>query len=78
MEAFFHQGEQYCVPQILPCSADPGYPAQVYTSTLPVCPTVSPTIYSSAPFNMGVPTGTQDGPVPTTTPPLPVLVSPDI
>jgi hypothetical protein len=77
MEAFFHQGEQYCIPQILPCSADPGYPAQNYSSTLPTCAAINPTIYTSAPNPSGagpsgVPTNTQDGPVPTTVPPLPV------
>jgi hypothetical protein len=77
MNVFFHQGEQYCIPQLLPCSADPGYPVQQYSSTLPTCP-AQPSIYTQAPFGVGVPTGSQDGPVPTTTPPLPPFVSPDI
>ena len=80
MEAFFHQGEQYCIPQILPCSADPGYPVQQYSSTLPTCSTPpANTIYTTAAFGTGVPTGTAAGPVPTTSPPLPVFTGiPDI
>lgn len=80
MEAFFHQGEQWCIPQILPCSADPGYPTQQYSSTLPTCATPPQnSIWTLPPFGVGVPTGTQDGPVPTTTPPLGVFTGiPDI
>jgi hypothetical protein len=79
MEAFFHMGEQYCVPQILPCSPDPGYPAQVYSSTLPTCPNPPAGLYTTAPYGppaSGVPTGATAGPVPFPQTPLPV--SPDI
>lgn len=62
MEAFFHRGEQFCIPEISACNQDPGYPAQVYTSTLPGCPL--PDAYD-AHYGTGVPTGAQDGPVPT-------------
>ncbi len=71
-EVFLHQGEQFCIPQISTCSADPGYPAQVYTSTLPSCPL--PNAYSAL-YGTGVPTGTQDGPVPQ--PPANPPASPD-
>jgi hypothetical protein len=60
-EVFFHQGEQFCIPQVSTCSADPGYPTQVYTSTLPSCPI--PSSYNAL-YGTGVPTGNQDGPVP--------------
>jgi len=60
-EVFFHLGEQFCIPQIGTCSTDPGYPAQVYTSTLPACPL--PNAYAAL-YGTGVPTGSQDGPVP--------------
>ncbi len=60
-EVFFHKGEQFCIPQIDTCSTDPGYPSQIYTSTLPSCPL--PSAYSAL-YGTGVPTGTQDGPVP--------------
>jgi len=36
-EAFFHKRDQFCIPQISPCAADPGYPAQTYNSCLPTC-----------------------------------------
>jgi len=62
METFFHKGEQFCIPELTTCSADPGYPSQNYTSTLPSCPL--PGAYSAL-YGTGVPTGTQDGPVPT-------------
>jgi hypothetical protein len=61
MEAFFHKREQFCIPEINTCNADPGYPAQVYTSTLPTCP--APAAYAPL-YGLGVPTGAQDGPVP--------------
>lgn len=38
MEAIFHRSEQFCVPEITTCNADPGYPAQEYGSQLPPCP----------------------------------------
>lgn len=65
MEAFFHKGEQFCIPNIAPCNADPGYPSQIYNSSLPVCPI--PGSFSAL-YGTGVPTGTQDGPVPTPSP----------
>lgn len=37
LEAIFHKREQYCVPEINTCSADPGYPVQDYNSALPDC-----------------------------------------
>lgn len=38
MEAYFHKREQFCIPNLDVCSADPGYPAQFYSSSLPICP----------------------------------------
>ncbi|HTQ50762.1 MAG TPA: hypothetical protein VMJ12_08620 [Candidatus Acidoferrales bacterium] len=81
MEAFFHQGEQYCIPQVLPCSSDPGYPVQTYSSTLPTCVsgTLQSGLYTLAPYGppgAGVPTGAQDGNPPTPQQPLPAI--PDI
>jgi len=67
MEAIFHRREQFCIPEISPCSPDPGYPAQNYDSTLPPCPI--PTAFTAL-YGTGVPTGTEDGPVPQ--PPTPV------
>lgn len=73
MEVFFHRGEQMCIPNILPCSADPGYPAQTYDSNPVVCPV--PSAFAGL-YGTGVPTGApvpnanpvllpnQDGPVP--------------
>jgi hypothetical protein len=72
LEAFFHQREQFCIPNISTCSSDPGYPAQVYTSTLPLCPV--PASYAAL-YGTGVPTGSQDGPVPTPSNPP---ASPDV
>lgn len=37
MEVFFHKSEQFCIPEIDTCSADPGYPSQSYNSKLPDC-----------------------------------------
>lgn len=64
LEVFFHKREQFCVPEIDTCSADPGYPVQSYDSTLPSCPL--PTDFNAlyGTFPCGVPSGTQDGPVP--------------
>ena len=64
LEVFFHRGEQFCIPQISCCAADPGYPAQTYVSELPSCP--QPSAYAAlyGSFPGGVPTGSQDGPVP--------------
>lgn len=67
METFFHRGEQFCIPNISCCNADPGYPAQVYDSELPTCPIPSAfnALYGT-PIPGGVwgPTGAADGPVP--------------
>ncbi len=38
MEAIWHKSEQMCIPNIVTCSADPGYPSQYYNSQLPTCP----------------------------------------
>jgi hypothetical protein len=38
LEAWFHKGEQQCIPNINTCSPDPGYPCQYYNSALPTCP----------------------------------------
>jgi hypothetical protein len=73
MESWFHKREQFCIPEIDTCSVDPGYPAQVYTSTLPPCPI--PAAYNAL-YGTGVPTGTQDGPVPF--PPSNPPASPDV
>lgn len=72
LEVFFHKREQFCVPEIDVCSPDPGYPAQEYSSTLPSCPL--PDAYAGL-YGTGVPTGSEDGPVPT---PDPAPASPDI
>ena len=61
MESFLHKREQFCIPELDTCSADPGYPSQSYTSTLPTCPL--PSAYNAL-YGTGVPTGAQDGPVP--------------
>jgi len=61
METFFHRGEPFCIPEITNCASDPGYPSQSYSSTLPSCPI--PGSYAAL-YGTGVPTGTQDGPVP--------------
>lgn len=61
LEVFFHRGELFCMPEINNCTSDPGYPAQVYTSTLPNCPI--PASYAAL-YGTGVPTGASDGPVP--------------
>lgn len=59
-EVFFHKREQFCIPEVDTCSADPGYPAQDYCSTLPTCPI--PASFDSL-YGTGVPTGTEDGPI---------------
>lgn len=61
LEAIFHKGEQQCIPEITTCSADPGYPAQSYSSTPPNCPV--PGAFSAL-YGTGTPSGGQDGPVP--------------
>lgn len=55
---YFHKSEQFCIPQIDTCNPSPGYPAQDYNSALPVCPA------PDGLYGTGVPTGSQDGPVP--------------
>ncbi len=60
-EVFFHKREQFCIPNIDVCSTSPGYPAQDYSSALPGCPL--PAAYSGL-YGTGVPTGSEDGPVP--------------
>jgi hypothetical protein len=72
MEAYFHAREQFCIPEIATCSVDPGYPPQQYSSTLPSCPL--PGAYSAL-YGAGVPTGSQDGPVP---PPSSTPSTPDV
>ena len=59
-ETFFHKREQFCIPQITTCAPDPGYPSQIYASSLPTCPI--PAAFTSL-YGTGVPTGTQDGPI---------------
>lgn len=63
-ETFFHKREQFCIPEIETCAADPGYPSQCYTSELPGCPL--PDAYDAlyGTGTSGVPTGSEDGPVP--------------
>lgn len=58
---YFHKREQFCIPEINVCSAEAGYPAQNYSSTLPSCPL--PGAFAGT-YGLGVPTGSQDGPVP--------------
>jgi hypothetical protein len=60
-EVFFHKREQFCVPNVNTCSADPGYPVQTYESSLPTCPL--PPNFNPL-YGTGVPTGPQAGPVP--------------
>jgi hypothetical protein len=52
-EVFFHKREQFCIPNIDPCAADPGYPPQEYNSCLPSCE-----LPAGWPTELGVPTGT--------------------
>lgn len=62
LRVYFHKREQFCIPQIDTCSADPGYPTQDYSSALPTCPA------PDGEFGTGVPTGSEDGPIPPATP----------
>jgi hypothetical protein len=71
LEATFHQREQFCIPEISPCSPDPGYPEQHYDSALPPCPV--PAAFTAQYGLDTVPTGPQAGPIPQ--PPVP---APDI
>jgi len=72
IESWFHKGEQFCIPEITTCSDSPGYPAQNYNSTPPNCPL--PGAYAGL-YGTGVPTGSEDGPVPQ--PPAAMPASPD-
>lgn len=80
LEVYFHQGEQFCIPEIGTCSTDPGYPAQNYESGLPSCPTPGAYApdYTGAAFGMGVPTGSQVGPVPQPPVAMPQIPSSDL
>jgi hypothetical protein len=71
MEAFLFKAEQMPVPLINPVAADPGYPPQQYNSELPTCPVPSAFGALYGTFPGGVPTGTQDGPVPQPPTPIP-------
>lgn len=73
IRAYFHQRELFCIPEITTCSPDPGYPAQAYSSSLPPCPL--PAAYAGL-YGTGVPSGSQDGPVPPQV--LPPAGSPDV
>lgn len=64
LEVYLHKREQFCVPEIDTCSADPGYPTQSYDSTLPSCPVPADFTALYGTFPCGVPSGTQSGPVP--------------
>jgi hypothetical protein len=66
LESMFHRREQFCIPEISTCTtASPyglGYPTQCYSSDLPAsCPV--PAAFNAL-YGTGVPSGTQDGPVP--------------
>lgn len=61
LEVYFHKREQFCVPEIDVCSTSPGYPTQIYTSTLPSCPL--PDAYAGL-YGTGTPSGSEDGPTP--------------
>lgn len=61
LTAILHKREQFCIPEIDVCSASPGYPAQSYRANLPTCPI--PSAFNAL-YGSGVPTGSQDGPVP--------------
>lgn len=57
LRVYFHKGEQFCIPQINVCSANPGYPPQSYSSTPPECPA------PDGIYGTGVPSGTEAGPI---------------
>lgn len=64
LEVFLHRRELFCIPEISPCSPDPGYPEQCYSSELPPCPVPAAFNALYGNFPCAVPTGVQDGPVP--------------
>jgi len=37
LRAYFHKRKQFCIPEIDPCGADPGYPTQSYSSANTPC-----------------------------------------
>jgi hypothetical protein len=59
-EAIFHKREQFCIPNISPCSQNDyqaiGYPVQQYDSALPTCP-----LPNAWPTELGVPNATTPG-----------------
>jgi len=59
--SYFHKREQFCIPNIDVCSTSPGYPTQIYRSNLPDCPV--PSAFNAL-YGTGVPSGSQDGPIP--------------
>jgi hypothetical protein len=61
LEVFFHKREQFCIPELNTCNTDPGYPAQGYSISLPYCPLPAS---ATGPWGTGVPSGSQDGPIP--------------
>jgi hypothetical protein len=74
LQNFFHMREQFCIPQISPCSPSPGYPPQSYVSELPACPAgaaFAPLYGTPIPGGVWGPTQTQDGPVPAPPTPIP-------
>lgn len=69
IRAYFHAREPMCIPNVGFCSADPGYPSQVYSSTLPACPL--PANFTPV-FGQGVPAAGPDLPdLPNPVPPDP-------
>lgn len=71
LEAFIYKREQMCITNIGTCAADPGYPAQTYNSRLPTCPL--PASFAGL-YASGVPSGTQDGPIPPEPPSPPSVI----
>ena len=68
LEAFFHQREQFVIPEIGNENPAPyPYPGLAVSSTLPGCPLPAANEPLYGAFPGGVPTGSQDGPVPTPT-----------
>ena len=74
LESILCKAEKPVIPLINPAATDPGYPAQNYDSELPLCPQTgwpAPLWAGDYPPGFGVPTGTQDGPVPQPPTPIP-------